>query len=77
MTMEATEKTLYVCEECGAERKYKTLERNPMYRDCKTCGKKVGMRATSQYDSVAIRRFGSGTEPSKWEQIKNRPKGDF
>lgn len=67
----------YKCEVCRHEEQHKTEKRNPMYRDCPECNTRVGMKAVSPFTGINIKRYGTDTEPSKYEIIKNRPRGDF
>lgn len=69
----------YICDHCGHKEEHTEDEvGNKMYIDCPSCGVRVGMRfSNGAYENLNIRKFGSDSAPSKWEQVRNRPRGGF
>jgi DNA replicative helicase MCM subunit Mcm2 (Cdc46/Mcm family) len=67
----------HVCEECGAKATFSKDANGHygMYKDCTECGKRNGMRFETQFDSVALFRYGHKGEVTTYEKVRNRPRG--
>jgi len=86
-----TEHKVYVCAGCkeqrveeqwetpifnGFQKTDETVKFFPDSFKC-ACGSKFYPEGVSQFNGQCVKKCGSGTEPSQWEIIHNRPRGDF
>ena len=84
-------KKTYVCAGCGKKRKESEWE-TPVFNGFQKtdevvkffpesikcdCGNKFYPEGLNPYNGQCIKKCGSATQPSQWEQIHNRPKGGF
>ena len=59
---------MYICETCGHEDEVDTPH---MYIDCPECTTTVGMKKVTAYQSVNIKKFGSGDNPMSTVYAQN------
>jgi len=86
-----TEHKVYVCAGCGEQRveeiweapvfngfqkTEQTVKFFPESIKC-NCGSKFYQEGVNPFSPDTVMRHGTTTEPSVWEQVKNRPRGDF
>lgn len=86
-----TEHKVYVCAGCG-EKRVEEIWEAPVFNGFQktdqkvqffpesikcSCGSKFHQEGVNPFCPDAVLRHGTATEPSVWEQVKNRPRGDF